>query len=143
MDARAAAWSIERLSSSDTATPEAIIDLLRAHNAPYLGRAAPEAFHLAVMMDGRVAGGLLGQFRSHWLHVDILVVQPALHGSGAGRALMQQAEDAARERGCHGLWLDTFDFQAPDFYEHLGYTRFGTIADFHDGHARHFYQKRL
>jgi GNAT superfamily N-acetyltransferase len=136
-------WTIERLPLSDTTTPDAIIDLLREHNAPYLGRPAPADFHLALRMDGDVAGGLLGQFRSHWLHVDILVVRPQLRGSGAGRALMQLAEDAARERGCHGLWLDTFDFQAPHFYEHLGYTRFGTIADFHDGHARHFYQKRF
>lgn len=139
----AARWSIAPLPPSDTTTAEAIIDLLREHNAPYLGRPAPAPLQLALMGDGRLAGGLLGQFRSHWLHVDILVVAPALRGSGAGRALLTQAEDAARERGCHGLWLDTFDFQAPRFYEHLGYTRFGTIADFHDGHARHFYQKRF
>lgn len=136
-------WSIQRLSPDDKATPEAIIDLLRDHNAPFVGRPAPEPFHLAVMVDGKVAGGLLGQFRTHWLHIEILVVQPDLRGTGVGRALMQQAEDAARERGSHGLWLDTFDFQAPDFYEHLGFTRFGTIGNFHDGHARHFYQKRL
>ncbi|WP_051362355.1 GNAT family N-acetyltransferase [Solimonas soli] len=136
-------WSIGPLPASDTATAEAIIDLLRDHNAPYLGRPSPEPFRLALTGAGRLAGGLLGQFRSHWLHVEILVVQPALRGSGAGRALMAAAEAAARERGCHGLWLDTFDFQAPHFYEHLGFTRFGTIADFHDGHARHFYQKRF
>jgi GNAT superfamily N-acetyltransferase len=136
-------WSIQRLPPTNTATPEAIIDLLRDHNAPYLGRPAPESFHLVLMDKEEIVGGLLGQFRSHWLHIDILVVQPALRGSGAGRALMQQAEDAARERGSHGLWLDTFSFQAPDFYEHLGFTRFGSIEDFHDGHPRHFYQKRL
>lgn len=95
------------------------------------------------MADGEVAGGLLGQFRTHWLHIDILVVRPDLRGTGAGRALMQQAEDAARERGSHGLWLDTFQFQAPDFYEHLGFTRFGTIENYHDGHSRYFYLKRL
>lgn len=143
MSAHPANWSIAPLPPSDTATAEAIIDLLRAHNAPYLGRTAAAALQLALTSEGRLAGGLLGQFRSHWLHVDILVVAPELRGSGAGRALLTQAEDAARERGSHGVWLDTFDFQAPHFYEHLGYTRFGTIADFHDGHARHFYQKRF
>ena len=137
-------WSIVPLSPSDAATADAIIALLREHNAPYLGRPLPEAFRLALhSADGTLVGGLLGQFRSHWLHIEILVVAPALRGSGAGRALIAQAERAARDYGSHGLWLDTFDFQAPGFYEHLGFTRFGTIADFHDGQARHFYQKRL
>ena len=136
-------WSIAPLPPSETATAEAIVDLLRTHNRPYLGLSPAAAFQRVLISDGHIAGGLLGQFRSHWLHVDILVVQPALRGSGAGRALIEQAEVAARERGCHGLWLDTFDFQAPDFYEHLGFVRFGTISDFHDGHARHFYQKRF
>lgn len=136
-------WSIQRLPPDDKARPEAIIDLLRDHNAPFVGRPAPESFQLAVMVDGKVAGGLLGQFRTHWLHIDILVVRLDLRGIGAGRALMQQAEDAARERGSRGLWLDTFQFQAPDFYEHLGFTRFGTIENYHDGHSRYFYLKRL
>ena len=136
-------WLIAPLPTADTASADAIIALLRDHNAPYLGRPLPQPFRLALHCEGTLAGGLLGQFRSHWLHIEILVVQPALRGSGAGRALIAAAEAAAREKGCHGLWLDTFDFQAPDFYEHLGFTRFGSIADFHDGHARHFFQKRF
>lgn len=136
-------WSIEPLAVTDQASAEAIIDLLRDHNAPFLGRPAPEPFRLVLRNDGAIAGGLLGQFRSHWLHIEILVVQSALRGSGAGSALMGQAETAARARGCHGLWLDTFDFQAPGFYERLGFRRFGVIEDFHNGHARHFMEKRL
>lgn len=143
MNAQPAAWVIENLARDDKATAEAIIDLLRDYNAPYLGRPAAEPLHLALRENGRLAGGLLGQFRSHWLHVEILVVQPSLRGHGAGRALMACAEVAARDRGSHGIWLDTFQFQAPGFYERLGFARFGTIADFHDGHARHFYFKRL
>ena len=143
VDTPADSWSITALSPSDTASADAIIDLLRDHNAPYLGRPLPQPFRLALRKHDTLVGGLLGQFRSHWLHIEILVVAPALRGSGAGRTLIARAEQAAREHGSHGLWLDTFDFQAPDFYEHLGFTRFGTIADFHDGHARHFYQKRF
>ena len=138
------AWVIEPLADDDQAAFESVIDLLRDYNAPFLGRTTMQRFRLAVLdAQRRIVGGLLGEFRSHWLHIDILVLHASLRGSGTGRALMQQAEGAARERGCHGIWLDTFDFQAPAFYEHLGYTRFGTIENFHDGHARTFYEKRL
>jgi len=144
MSAHGPAWNIAPLAPGDQASANAIVDLLLDYNAPYLGRPLRLPFRLALRWtDGTLLGGLLGQMRSHWLHIEILVVHSSLRGQGAGTALMAAAEAAARERGCHGLWLDTFEFQAPGFYERLGFTRFGTIEDFHDGHARHFYQKRF
>lgn len=138
------AWIIEALADDDRDSAQAVIDLLIDHNAPFLGRPGVQRFRRAVFdAQRRIVGGLLGEFRTHWLHVDILVLDKSLRGSGIGRALIEQAEAAARERGCHGLWLDTFVFQAPDFYEHLGFTRFGTIENFHDGQARYFYLKRF
>ena len=76
-------------------------------------------------------------------HIDILVVTDGYRRSGLGSALMADAEQAARDRGYRGLFLDTFEFQAPQFYEKLGFTRFGSIRNFSDGHDRHFYEKRL
>jgi ribosomal protein S18 acetylase RimI-like enzyme len=56
---------------------------------------------------------------------------------------MAMAEDLARERGCVGVWLDTFDFQAPEFYRKHGYEQFGRLDDYPPGHQRLFFQKRL
>ncbi|GGC91032.1 hypothetical protein GCM10007418_08390 [Halopseudomonas salina] len=53
------------------------------------------------------------------------------------------AEKLALEKGYIGIWLDTFDFQAPEFYPKHGFTRFGQIDDFPPGHQRYFFQKRL
>ncbi len=43
----------------------------------------------------------------------------------------------------YGFWLDTFAFQAPGFYEKLGYEIFGTLDQFPRGSCRHFLYKRL
>jgi hypothetical protein len=40
------------------------------------------------------------------------------------------AEEEAAARGCHGAWLDTFEFQARGFYERLGYTCFAELGDY-------------
>ena len=56
---------------------------------------------------------------------------------------MRRAEALARERGCIGIWLNTFEFQARGFYEKLGFTRFGHIDDFPAGQTNHFMRKRL
>ena len=55
---------------------------------------------------------------------------------------MVHAEARARDRGCHSAWLDTFSFQAPGFYQKLGYEEFGHL-DYRPGHQRHFLKNRL
>jgi GNAT superfamily N-acetyltransferase len=56
-------------------------------------------------------------------HVGILVVTRAAEGTGVGRALLQAAEDWARERGYRTLALNVFEGNrgARAVYEHLGY----------------------
>jgi hypothetical protein len=46
-------------------------------------------------------------------------------------------------RGCHHALLDTFDFQAREFYEKLGYAVFGSLDDFPRAHVRLFMKKAL
>ena len=88
-------------------------------------------------------GGLLAETQFGWMYVRALSVAAHLRGQGYGRALMEAAEAEAAARGCHAVWLDTFSYQAPDFYQRLGYVEFGRLNDFPPGQMRIFFQKRL
>jgi len=92
--------------------------------------------------ESRIVAGLAGETYCGWLFVKYLWVSEGLRGRGVGRELMARAEGLARERGCHSAWLDTFSFQAREFYEKLGYEEFGRL-DYPPGHHRHFMRKRL
>jgi hypothetical protein len=46
-------------------------------------------------------------------------------------------------RGCRNAWLDTHEFQAPRFYQKLGYVVFGKLPDYPPGFTRVFLTKRL
>ena len=90
-----------------------------------------------------VIGGLWGYTGYEWLFTQLLVVPASLRGKGMGTRLMQLAESEAMLRGCHGAWLDTFEFQARTFYERIGYTCFGELPDSPVGFSRFFMKKQL
>ncbi|WP_300398924.1 GNAT family N-acetyltransferase, partial [uncultured Sphingobium sp.] len=64
-------------------------------------------------------------------------------GADHGTALMRRAEELAREQDCIGIWLDTYSFQARGFYEKMGFSLCGEIADHPVGEKRFFLSKRL
>jgi GNAT superfamily N-acetyltransferase len=91
---------------------------------------------------GEVRAGLDAMLYAKWLFVKLLWVHADLRRAGIGSALLAEAERRAIEAGCHSSWLDTFSFQAPEFYKRHGYIPFGTI-EVPPGHQRIFLQKPL
>jgi ribosomal protein S18 acetylase RimI-like enzyme len=55
--------------------------------------------------------------------------------------MLLQAEQEAKARGCRGVWLDRYSFQARGFYERLGYAVFGILDDYPPGQSRIFLHK--
>ena len=78
---------------------------------------------------GAVQAGIRFVLAFEWLFVNWLWVALPYRKHGIGSKLMAGAEAAAREEGCRAAYLDTFTFQAPKFYERLGYKEFGRLDD--------------
>lgn len=93
--------------------------------------------------EGRLLGGLLGSLVWDWLQIDVLWVDAAERGLGYGHALLQRAEEVAQDAGCRHARLDTFDFEARDFYEKQGYVVYGALGDFPRGHTQFHLRKAL
>ncbi len=98
---------------------------------------------LALREEGALIGGLVGQTFMGWLTVDGLWVAVEHRGRGHATRLMNQAETEARRRGATDSVLDTFSFQAPEFYRKLGYRDFARLDGFPAGHCRHYLTKSL
>ncbi|MBK5970981.1 MULTISPECIES: GNAT family N-acetyltransferase [Thiorhodovibrio] len=90
-----------------------------------------------------IMGGLWGSTGFQWLFTQLLVVPEGLRGRGVGSQLMRMAEAEAMARGCHGAWLDTFEFQARGFYERIGYKCFAQLPEYPSGFSRYFMKKSL
>jgi GNAT superfamily N-acetyltransferase len=95
--------------------------------------------------DERLLGGCTGRTEDvwQWLTVDTMWVHPDHRGTGLGSALLAAVEDQARERGCRWAKLNTWDFQAPGFYERCGYAEYGREVDYPPGHVNILMRKDL
>jgi GNAT superfamily N-acetyltransferase len=92
----------------------------------------------------RLAGGLVGHTWATWLHVTYLWVDDRHRGAGLGSGMLAQAERTARrERGCAAVRLETWDFQAPRFYQKQGYEVVCVIPDYPPGITEYTLTKRL
>jgi GNAT superfamily N-acetyltransferase len=92
---------------------------------------------------GEPVGGLLGRTNGGWLGIELLFVPEAFRGMGLATQLIALAEDEARNRGCHSVWIDTLNPEALRLYQRLGYEIFGELKDYPVGGNRFFLQKKL
>lgn len=71
--------------------------------------------------EGRIVGGCNGDNMYGSLFVGQLWVAEQLRSQGYGTKLMQAAETLAIESGCNFIAVNTFDWEALDFYKKLGF----------------------
>jgi GNAT superfamily N-acetyltransferase len=136
-------WTITQEIEPEPALREAILAVLLKHNTEAAGDGDWQALAITVRDEaGAVVGGLWGYTLYGFLFVELLAMGEA-RGGGVGRQVMALAEAEAKQRGCVGMWLDTFTFQAPWFYPKLGFTELARIQGYPPGHDRLFLVKRF
>ncbi|NJP49916.1 GNAT family N-acetyltransferase [Streptomyces sp. SBST2-5] len=129
----------KRLRDTNTAASP----VLRALRGTPAERENP--LHVWAMDDaGGLAGGLVGHTWASWLHVAYLWVDEPHRGTGLGSRLLAHAEHlAAAERACASARVETWDFQAPDFYRKQGYEVVCEIPDYPPGITEYTLVKKL
>ena len=130
--------------SADNSVREAIVGPLVAYNDSQTGGNDYKPLALTVEdSDNEIVGGLWGRTYYGWLFVELLFIPETLRKRGLGTEILLRAEQEAIARGCHSVWLDTYEFQARGFYERLGYRCFGQLDNYPAGFSRYFMKKTL
>lgn len=123
---------------------EAIVRRLREYNLARFEDKSPQDIGVFLNDDSGVRiAGLIGHTHGNWLFVKYLWVSEQLRGQRVGSRMLRQAEDVARERGCKYAFLDTFSFQAPEFYRKQGYQEVFALEEFPRTGKRHYFTKTL
>jgi ribosomal protein S18 acetylase RimI-like enzyme len=92
---------------------------------------------------GEVVGGIRSRAFYQSLTIDFLWIDKNYQRIGYGKELMQKVEEIAREQGCISANTMTYSFQAPQFYEKLGYKIVGAFVEYPSDIKKFFLEKRL
>ena len=92
---------------------------------------------------GEKQAGLVGETFGNWLCIKYLFVSEELRGQGIGKKIIESAEEEAKRRGCKYVFVDTFSFQAPGFYQKLGFKEVFALNHYPYTEARYYYTKEL
>jgi ribosomal protein S18 acetylase RimI-like enzyme len=93
--------------------------------------------------NGNFVGGVIFSVLWNGMEIDSLWVDESVRGQGWGRKLMEAAEAEGIKRGCSFVYTNTFSWQAPEFYQKLGYTPYGKLDNFPEGCSLSYFQKKL
>jgi len=91
----------------------------------------------------KTVGGIVVSFRWGAMHIQTLWIDETIRNKDWGSKLMIMVEKEAIKRHCHVAYTDTYSWQAPQFYEKLGYELYGKLNDFPEGCSLSYYAKRL
>jgi len=133
-----------RLENKESQKAQKIGELVRSYNRSKREAAECEPLNLYVEDEhGQLMAGLVAETFGNWLEIEYLFVKEDLRGQGIGSQLLQQAEIEAKKRNCRYVFVNTYQFQAPAFYQKHGYQEVFTLKDYPCTGQRHYYQKDL
>lgn len=90
-----------------------------------------------------IAGCVARMYCWNVAYIDTLWVDESHRGAGLGMKLLAEIEKTAKDKDCYLIHLDTFDFQAKEFYEKQGYEVFGVLEDCPKAHYRYYLKKTI
>ena len=133
-----------RLENTESQKAQKIGELVRSYNRSKREAVESEPLNLYIEDEhGRLLAGLVAETFGNWLEIEYLFVKEDLRGQGIGSQLLQQAESEAKKRNCCFAFVNTYQFQAPNFYQKHGYKEVFTLKDYPCTGQRHYYQKDL
>ncbi len=111
---------IEKTELND-ASKKLIEDELEKYEAKNAVACRFTPFSFLAKENDELMGAVTGFTCYSEVYIDELVVMEAHRGKGIGTRLIEAVEDCYRDGGYHNMNLCTNEFQAPVFYEKLGF----------------------
>ena len=135
---------ISEMSPEDAQMMSAQLRNFNIEQSKGLSTKPETSFNLTLRSEtGEVAGGIRSRAFYQSLTIDFLWIDEKFRRMGYGKELMLKVEELAKEEGCISANTMTYSFQAPQFYEKLGYKIVGAFEQYPDDIKKFFLEKKF
>ena len=133
-----------KLENTESERTHELANLIRAYNRANREPSKSEPLNIYLKdEDGNLVAGMVAETFGNWLEIEYLYVSEDLRRQGIGSKILKMAEKESRNRGCKYSFVDTFNFQAPKFYEKHGYKEVFALKKYPYIGERYYYTKEL
>ena len=133
-----------KLENTESKKTQELANLIRAYNRSKREPSKSESLNIYFEDEqGNLKAGMVAETFGNWLEIEYLYVSDDLRGQGIGSKILKMAERESKERGCKYSFVDTFNFQAPKFYEKHGYKEVFALKKYPYTGKRYYYKKDL
>jgi len=119
-------------------------DMIYEHNATNTNKNNGKLFSKLIYdSENNIIAGITGWTWASACEITLFWVKHDYRKKGYGQILLKAAEAEAKKEKCKTIFLRTYSFQAPQFYQKFGYKVEHEIKDFPNGHSSICLIKRL
>lgn len=133
-----------KLENTESERTHELANLIRAYNRANREQSKSEPLNIYLEdEEGNLVAGMVAETFGNWLEIEYLYVSDDLRGQGIGSKILEMSEKESRNRGCKYSFVDTFNFQAPKFYEKHGCKEVFALKKYPYIGERYYYTKEL
>ena len=133
-----------KLENAESKKTQELANLIRAYNRSKREPSKSEPLNIYLEdAQSNLKAGMVAETFGNWLEIEYLYVSDDLRGQGIGSKILKMSERESKERGCKYSFVDTFNFQAPKFYEKHGYKEVFALKKYPYTGERYYYTKEL
>ena len=112
--------------TNETAPSETYDEFFRTYFQEYslkkLGKESKwQSWRFVARHGETIVGIIQGDIMWGVLHIELLMVKPEYRKLGVGGALYSKVVNLAKEHDCTMMTVETFDFQAPEYWQSKGF----------------------
>ncbi len=104
---------------------------------------AEDPISFEIFNDQEFIGAIVVHLFWGQLHIKYLFVEKPYRGQGIARELINHACEFGKLRGCHFAFVETMNFQAPKFYQKMGFKMEFSRSGYAENTSIHFLKKNL
>ena len=120
-----------KLENVESERTQELANLIREYNRSNREPSKSEPLNIYVEDEqGNILAGMVAETFGNWLEIEYLYVRDDFRGKGIGSKILDKAEKESKSRGCKYSFVNTFNFQAPNFYKKHGYQEVFTLKEY-------------